>query len=91
MAKVATSRSITASGADDRRGNVVTGWWNQTNSFLKDVRNEMRKVTTPSVKEVRATTGVVIVTVALFAIYFYGVDRVFGFLIDHLLSWAKTA
>jgi preprotein translocase subunit SecE len=51
----------------------------------------MRKVTTPSMKEVRATTGVVIVTVALFAIYFYGIDRVIGYLIDHLLSWAKTA
>ena len=90
MAKVATSRSIAAS-PDDRGGNKVRGWWEQTTSFLQDVRTEMRKVTTPSMKEVRATTGVVIVTVALFAIFFYGVDRVLGFLIDHLFAWAKTA
>ena len=90
MAKVATSRSI-AANPDDRGGNKVRGWWDQSTSFLRDVRTEMRKVTTPSLKEVRATTGVVIVTVALFAIYFYGIDRIIGYMIDHLLSWAKTA
>jgi preprotein translocase subunit SecE len=88
VAKVATSRTISA-GAE-AGGNKVMGWWEQMTGFLRDVRTEMRKVTTPSLKEVRGTTGVVIVTVALFAIYFYGVDRVIGFLIDHLFSWAKT-
>ena len=86
MAKVAT-RSI-AAGADDK--GAVRGWWDQSVNFLRDVRTEMRKVTVPSMKEVRATTGVVIVTVALFAIFFYGVDRVLGYLIDHLFAWAKT-
>jgi len=51
----------------------------------------MRQVTTPSLKEVRATTGVVIVTVALFAIYFTALIRLIGFFIDHLFQWAKTA
>ena len=88
MAKVATSRSLTTSEVG---GNKVRGWWDQSASFFKDVRTEMRKVTTPSMKEVRATTGVVVITVALFAIYFYGVDRLIGYFIDHLLSWAKTA
>jgi preprotein translocase subunit SecE len=88
MAKVAT-RSIAAGGADDK--GAVRGWWDQGVTFLRDVRTEMRKVTVPSMKEVRATTGVVIVTVALFAIFFYGVDRVLGYLIDHLFAWAKTA
>jgi len=59
--------------------------------LLNDVRTRNRKVTTPSLKEVRATTGVVIVTVALFAIYFYGIDRVIGFFIDHLFQWAKNS
>ena len=89
MAKVATSRSITA-GADDRGNNKVRGWWDQSVNFLRDVRNEMRKVTAPSMKEVRATTIVVIVTVALFAIFFYGIDRVIGFFIDHLFSYFKS-
>ena len=54
--------------------------------FLTDVRNEMRKVTTPSAKEVQATTVVVIITVALFGMYFYGVDFVLGRAIDWLLK-----
>ena len=43
-------------------------------SFLKDVRSEMRKVITPSRAEVQATTTVVIITVFLFALYFFLVD-----------------
>jgi preprotein translocase subunit SecE len=85
------SRSVAASVDEKNVGGKVVGWWEQIRGFLGDVRTEMRKVTTPSLKEVRATTGVVIVTVALFAIYFYGIDRVIGFFIDHLFQWAKTA
>src|SRR5215471_6858246 len=40
-------------------------------SFLSDVRNEMRKVTFPSRKEVQATTLVVIITVIIFGVYFF--------------------
>ena len=43
-------------------------------SFLKDVRSEMRKVITPSREEVQATTTVVIITVFIFAAYFWLVD-----------------
>jgi len=54
-------------------------------SFLKDVRSEMRKVITPSRPEVRATTTVVIVTVFIFAAYFWLVDNVIGRSIEALL------
>lgn len=57
--------------------------------FLTEVRTEMRKVTTPSMKEVRATTGVVIVTTFLFAAYFYVVDKGIGAVIDAFLRWVK--
>ena len=43
-------------------------------SFLSDVRTELRHVTAPSRKEVQATTVVVVITVALFGVYFWGVD-----------------
>ena len=46
--------------------------------FLKEVRAEMRKVVTPTRAEVQATTTVVIVTVFLFAAYFFLVDYVVG-------------
>ena len=85
------SRTALASVDEKGVGGKVVGWWDSSRSFLNDVRTEMRKVTTPSFKEVQATTGVVIVTVALFAIYFYGIDRVIGFFIDHLFQMAKKA
>jgi preprotein translocase subunit SecE len=53
--------------------------------FLKDVRNEMRKVWTPSFKEVQNTTVVVIITVFAFALYFYVVDQVLGRVVQWLL------
>ena len=46
--------------------------------FLKDVRNEMRKVVTPTRPEVQSTTTIVIATVFIFAGYFAIVDYIFG-------------
>jgi preprotein translocase subunit SecE len=53
--------------------------------FLKDVRAEMRKVVSPSRAEVQATTIVVLVTVFIFAGYFWLVDNVIGRGIEALL------
>jgi preprotein translocase subunit SecE len=63
----------------------LAGTWERSTGFLKDVRNEMRKVTTPSRQQVQSTTGVVIVTVFAFAAYFYLVDQVLGRSIQALL------
>jgi preprotein translocase subunit SecE len=52
--------------------------------FLKDTRQEMSKVHTPTRGEVQATTIVVIVTVFLFAAYFEAVDLIFGRAIDQM-------
>jgi preprotein translocase subunit SecE len=60
-------------------------------SFLKDVREEMRKVVTPTRAEVQSTTIVVIATVFIFAAYFEivdlilrrGVDQLFVYLTKH--------
>ena len=51
-------------------------------SFFSDVRNEMRKVTFPNFKEVRATTIVVIITVFLFGLYFWVIDLVLNQALD---------
>jgi preprotein translocase subunit SecE len=63
-------------------GERTIGFVDRTTGFLKDVRTEMRKVTTPSLKQVQATTGVVLVTVFLFAVYFFGVDQIIGFFVN---------
>ena len=47
----------------------------------------MRKVTTPSRKEVQGTTTVVIITVFLFGLYFFIVDKIIGTGLDHLLKY----
>ncbi len=53
--------------------------------FLKDVREEMRKVVTPSRSEVQSTTIVVVVCVFLFAAYFELVDLTLGRGVDKIL------
>ena len=55
-------------------GGGITSWWSNTRTFLTEVRNEMRRVTWPSRKEVYATTVVVILTSAFFGIYLWGID-----------------
>ncbi len=59
-------------------------------SFLHDVRSEMRKVITPTRDEVQTTTIVVIVTVFIFAAYFWLVDSIIGRGIEMLLKKLST-
>jgi preprotein translocase subunit SecE len=55
-------------------------------TFLKEVRSELHKVVTPSRKEVQSTTTVVIITVFMFAGYFWFVDTVFNKMMQTLLA-----
>jgi len=56
------------------------GRFEQMRVFLSEVRNELKRVTWPSQKEVYATTIVVIVTSIFFGLYLFlldlGIDRV---------------
>ena len=62
----------------------VVGQWNEFTRFLTDVRGEVRKVVTPSRKEVEATTTVVIIAVFIFGVYFFVVDSIFSSAMDKL-------
>jgi preprotein translocase subunit SecE len=53
---------------------------------LSDVRAEMRKVVTPTWKEVKSTTVVVIITVGLFGAFFFVVDTIFQYGLHALLG-----
>ena len=66
--------------------NKAIDTWKEFTRFLSDVRGEMRKVVTPSRKEVQATTTVVIVAVFLFGLFFFVVDWIFGLGLNSLLS-----
>ena len=71
------ANSIAAAGGS--LGDQIKAWPERIKTFYNDVRTEMRKVTAPSWKEVRATTTVVVITVFIFALYFAVID----FIIQH--------
>jgi len=63
----------------------VTGTWGKLTNFLNDVRAEMKKVVTPSRKEVETTTTVVIISVFLFGLFFFVVDALFSRVVEAIL------
>jgi len=64
-----------------------TGFVQRTTQFLRDTRAEMRRVSWPTANEVKNTTIITLIAVVFFAIYLFGVDRVWSYLIDHLRTW----
>jgi preprotein translocase subunit SecE len=63
----------------------VTGSWEKLTHFLSDVRAEMRKVVTPSRKEVESTTTVVLIAVFIFGTFFWLTDFVFSHAVEQIL------
>ena len=77
-------------GGGGRAGRSATGlpgFWARTVQFLRDTRAEMRRVSWPTANEVKNTTIITLIAVIFFALYLFGIDRVWAFLIDHLRSW----
>ena len=56
-------------------------------AFLHEVRVEMRQVTWPTRHEVVVTTGVVMVTVAFFGVYFFGVDSFASWIVQRVIKF----
>ena len=80
-----TEESRTNTGIDNLKATPA-----RLGEFLKDVRSEMRKVIWPSRTEVQTTTTVVLVTVFIFAAYFWLVDNIIGRAIEALLHKLTT-
>ena len=49
-------------------------WWTNSRTFLTEVRNELKRVSWPSKKEVYATTLVVILVSVFFGVYLFVLD-----------------
>ena len=62
----------------ERATEGARGWIQNSRNFLTEVRNEMRRVTWPSRREVYATTIVVILTSIFFGVYLWGLDLAFA-------------
>ena len=66
-------------GGERGEGGGIANWWSNARTFLTEVRNEMRRVTWPSRREVYATTMVVVVVSAFFGLYLWGFDLAINF------------
>jgi preprotein translocase subunit SecE len=64
----------------------AVGWPEQTKNYIEEVKAEMRRVSWPSWPQVRATTGVVIAAVFLFAAYFAVIDTIVNAGITKLIN-----
>jgi preprotein translocase subunit SecE len=54
----------------------VASWPMSVKNYVEELQLEMKRVTWPSWKQVRATTAVVIAAVFAFAAYFFVVDAI---------------
>jgi preprotein translocase subunit SecE len=79
----------TSSGGGGRAKQRATtpGFFARLGQFIRDTRAEMRRVSWPTAKEVQSTTIITLVAVVFFALYLFGIDRVWAFLIEHLRGW----
>ena len=64
----------------------VVGWPGAVKAYVQELQTEMRRVTWPSWKQVRATTGVVVACVFAFAAYFYVVDLVIQTAVNRVIK-----
>jgi preprotein translocase subunit SecE len=80
-------RSAAPSTARAKQRAAAPGFFARTGQFIRDTRAEMRRVSWPTANEVKNTTIITLIAVIFFAVYLFGVDRVWAYLIDHLRSW----
>jgi preprotein translocase subunit SecE len=64
----------------------AVGWPARLKSYFEDLQLEMRRVTWPPWKQVRATTVVVIFAVFAFSAYFFVVDQVINRIVRKLFD-----
>ena len=73
---VRTNVAEETAGRFDNVKDAAGGRFERTRLFLSEVRNELKRVTWPSQKEVYATTVVVIATSAFFGLYLFALDQI---------------
>ena len=75
-----------ANNKDESLPKRIGQWPIRLKTYVEELQTEMRRVTWPSRKQVRATTLVVIATVFAFAGYFAVVDLLLGKAIDKVFD-----
>jgi preprotein translocase subunit SecE len=87
---VETKKMANLAAAGGSFGEQIKAWPERIKTFYNDVRTEMRKVTAPSWKEVRATTTVVVITVFLFALYLAVIDYFIQQGVTYMFNYFKA-
>src|SRR5450432_1477954 len=87
---VETKKMANLAAAGGNFGDQIKPWPDRIKTFYNDVRSEMRKVTSPSWKEVQATTTVVVITVFIFAAYFAVIDYFIQNGVTYLFNYFKA-
>jgi preprotein translocase subunit SecE len=87
---VETKKMANLAAAGGNFADQIKAWPERIRSFYNDVRSEMRKVTAPSFKEVRATTTVVVITVFIFGLYFAVIDYFIQNGVSYLFNYFKA-
>lgn len=78
---MATGKEMTETGSG--------GYLTRALRFVREVRQEVSKVTWPSRKETGITTAMVFVMVLIMSLFFLLVDMTLGGLVDLVLSYGR--
>jgi preprotein translocase subunit SecE len=65
----------------------AAAWPIRVKDYFEELQHEMKLVTWPSWKQVRATTGVVLAAVFAFGAYFFLVDNIIGKLVQRVYDY----
>lgn len=86
-ATTATGERAAHAGIGERIKDNLKDYSARLKGFYGDVRSEMKRVTHPTMKDVVSLTTVVLVTVAMFGIFFFVVDAVFSRVVDTVIRY----
>ena len=88
MKSMAIARAQMADDENTQQSLVqrASGWPARTRGYIEELQMEMRRVTWPNWKQVRATTTVVILAVFAFAAYFWVVDAGVNAIVTKVLN-----
>ncbi len=75
--------------AADKPSGTPFGWIARAPGFLREVRMETRKISWPARKETLTTAIMVAIMSTVMALFFLGIDQVFGWVVRSLISLAS--
>ncbi len=82
---MAKQNKQTQPNKQNKKSNGKPSLFNRIKKFLREVRNELRKVNWPNRKELMAYTAVVLVTVFIVATFIGVVDLIFSRIISAII------